>query len=326
MNNKVGAGAAIPAKDADAIVRLPCRVGAVLGDPARRRFLASGHSAPRSPHSPPLAGIQAVLGDAEPAAGLAALRLWGQSGTRPFGWVAGADPVWLRAGMEVIILEPSAPGDVPPDELAELFGDVQRALLADSPWTLEVVDDRGYLRGAEPMPTALLPPDRVDAATPDAYRPGSKEAPAAFALSSEIQMYLHDHAFNRAREQAGKMPLNDLWFWGGGEAPQPAARELPGVFTDDPLYRGYWHFRHAHCRNWPGSIGRCREALDTQFVAVPPRDADAASLCDELQSLWSSREFRAVTVLFDDMQINLRRRLGSWLRSRDKVIKEWPAE
>ncbi len=36
------------------------------------------------------------------------------------------------------------------------------------------------------------------------------------ARTNEIQMLLHDHPVNQAREAAGAVPINGLWLWGGG--------------------------------------------------------------------------------------------------------------
>ena len=38
-------------------------------------------------------------------------------------------------------------------------------------------------------------------------------------LSNEVQMLLHDHPVNLRRQQAGQVPVNALWFWGGGALP-----------------------------------------------------------------------------------------------------------
>ncbi|MHB1188375.1 hypothetical protein [Thiobacillus sp.] len=42
---------------------------------------------------------------------------------------------------------------------------------------------------------------------------------------NELQMLLHDHPVNQAREARGELPVNSLWLWGGGC--QPAARTTP---------------------------------------------------------------------------------------------------
>ena len=36
------------------------------------------------------------------------------------------------------------------------------------------------------------------------------------ALQNELQMLLNDHPVNTAREARGELPINGIWFWGGG--------------------------------------------------------------------------------------------------------------
>ena len=39
-------------------------------------------------------------------------------------------------------------------------------------------------------------------------------------LQNELQMVLHAHPVNAAREDAGKPTINGVWFWGGGVMPK----------------------------------------------------------------------------------------------------------
>src|SRR5690606_8095411 len=73
------------------------------------------------------------------------------------------------------------------------------------------------------------------------------------ALLSEAQVILHNHPANAARAAAGKLPVNSLWFWGGGVLPdrvstlharlqsddEPARALAHGTAQVEPLPRGY---------------------------------------------------------------------------------------
>ena len=48
---------------------------------------------------------------------------------------------------------------------------------------------------------------------------------------NELQMLLHEHPVNQAREARGELPVNSLWLWGGGSLPVTCA-------TPVPLYAG----------------------------------------------------------------------------------------
>jgi hypothetical protein len=55
---------------------------------------------------------------------------------------------------------------------------------------------------------------------------------------NEIQMLLHDHPLNAAREDRGEPAVNTLWIWGAGRLAEPAAAAASWVWAEDPLLRG----------------------------------------------------------------------------------------
>ena len=61
------------------------------------------------------------------------------------------------------------------------------------------------------------------------------------AIQNETQMLFHSHAVNAAREAAGKLTINGLWFWGEGALPKLPIGLKPSigaVFGDTPLSSG----------------------------------------------------------------------------------------
>jgi hypothetical protein len=50
-------------------------------------------------------------------------------------------------------------------------------------------------------------------------------------IATEVQMLLHAHPLNRARAERGELPINCLWFWGGGRA-MPLASSANAVGGD----------------------------------------------------------------------------------------------
>lgn len=67
---------------------------------------------------------------------------------------------------------------------------------------------------------------------------------------NEIQMLLHEHPVNQAREAKGELPVNSLWLSGGGVLPGKAVPDNKQgskiIFTDDPLAKGM-----ALAADWP---------------------------------------------------------------------------
>ena len=56
-------------------------------------------------------------------------------------------------------------------------------------------------------------------------------------LLNDVQVLLHQHPLNAARQARGESPVNSLWLWGGGCLPPPVTSELTGVVSDDLLLR-----------------------------------------------------------------------------------------
>ena len=52
-------------------------------------------------------------------------------------------------------------------------------------------------------------------------------------LGNEIQMFLHDCAFNQRRVAEGKLPINTLWFWGAGRKRPEFDTDYNRIIADD---------------------------------------------------------------------------------------------
>ncbi len=54
---------------------------------------------------------------------------------------------------------------------------------------------------------------------------------------NEIQMLLFEHPINTARESRGELPINSVWFWGGGLMPQNISCQYDSIISDDMVAR-----------------------------------------------------------------------------------------
>lgn len=79
------------------------------------------------------------------------------------------------------------------------------------------------------------------------YLPRGTDAGRWQQLGNEIQMLLHEHSVNQAREAAGEPPVNSLWFSAGGVLPGGLGVEAVQVFSNMPLLVGL--ARVAGCRH-----------------------------------------------------------------------------
>jgi hypothetical protein len=59
------------------------------------------------------------------------------------------------------------------------------------------------------------------------------------SLSSEIEMWLFDHAVNRRRREAQRPDINALWLWGEGAADAELPTLSGWTGGDDPLFGSF---------------------------------------------------------------------------------------
>ena len=216
--------------------------------------------------------ILGLIGQPVPESGLAAMRMWGQTGDRPTVWISAADPVYLEPRLDHLCLHALRETDVSKPELRSLYDHLQDALSDESGYGFARLGSLGYLRSESPLATADVDAEAIDGQVPNDYLPSGETAASFRRLLSEIEMALHDHAVNIEREMQGKVPVNSLWIWGGGYAPERQVVPHPPLFADDPLLRGYWESVTGAFDTWPGTIDACLEASESGFVAVAKRD------------------------------------------------------
>lgn len=116
--------------------------------------------------------------------------------------------------------------------LRPLFGDLGMILDAPHP-------DRWYLRlaaGAS-LPN-FAPPDMAVGDDVFEHIPDAPEARRWRALLNETQIVLHNHPHNAARLASGRVPINSLWFWGGGNLPDTVACSASLLYSEDPALCG----------------------------------------------------------------------------------------
>jgi len=289
-----------------AVVVLPSGMYAGLCRQGHSKWLSHGRVLASDETGDMLARVLGAIGHAVPDAGLAALRFWGQTGERATAWIAAADPVHLEAQLDHLRLH-ALPGEKHADgEMRDLFVYLQATLGDDGRHGFVWQGRCGYLRGGEPLATAAVSSRVVDGCAPDDFMPGADVNATHDQLLCEIQMALHDHEINLRREASGTRPVNSLWLWGGGTAPEPQARPIPALFADDPLLRGYWHSCDGAVASFGGDFARCLRDAPRGFVAVMPeegeysQDAALERSLAELRAMQQQGRLHKLTLLFSD--------------------------
>lgn len=149
-----------------------------------------------------------------------------------------------------------------------------------------------------------------------AFLPQGADSRRWHRILTEMQMLLHAHPVNEARESLGQTPLNTVWLWSGGTLPAAATKRFERVLTTDEIAGTLAH--HAGCHidvppsrltpeTWDGSSHFCSTAL----LSAPMRQGDlqawsaavTALNADWFQPLLNalkSRRLSELTVLSND--------------------------
>jgi hypothetical protein len=135
-----------------------------------------------------------------------------------------ADPVHLRVMRDRIVLAGSDVLTLSREEADALAAAITGHFGADmDPQPLH--PQRWYLRCPEAPRLTTTPLSLAAGCDIDPLLPHGADAMRFRTQLNELQMLLHDHPVNQAREARGELPVNSLWLWGGGR--QPAKRSLP---------------------------------------------------------------------------------------------------
>jgi hypothetical protein len=116
------------------------------------------------------------------------------------------------------------------------------------------------------------------------------------AVLNEIQMLLHAHPVNEARQTRGEVAINGLWFWGAGSLPNHASACPDLVVSDDPIALG--------ATKWLGG--------------------EAASTDTTLAALLSQREADEILIVLDRATHAVRAVAPeAWQAARNEIGQRW---
>ena len=190
---------------------------------------------------------------------------WGQ--LTPVHWRVGSDGVHLA--------DPDALGLA--DTESRLLFDAVRPVFEREGYTLAwAAALRWYAAHDALQGLACASLDRVIGRNIGAWLPRQPEARPLRRLQSEVQMLLHAHPLNEAREAAGALPVNSLWISGCGAAQAEPAHDAR---LDDRL-------RGAALRDDAAAWRQAWQSLDADAIAPLLAAADRGhavrlTLCGE---------------------------------------------
>ena len=163
----------------------------------------------------------------------------GTAGPGPEGaFLLRADPVHLRADLDAARLFDSSHFSLTREEADAMAGALDRHFAPEGLRFEAPHPVRWYVRTAKRPAASFCPPGGAAARAVGRALPAGSEGSVWRRRMNEVQMVLHAHRVNEAREARGALPVNSVWFWGAGRLDEPPRRpRFREVAADDPLVR-----------------------------------------------------------------------------------------
>jgi hypothetical protein len=172
-----------------------------------------------APHREPRGIAAALFGvlDVSPATPVGPLAMIGAGGEPGDDYVLCADPVHLAVDRDTVVLAQTI-DDLSPNDAIALVSMLNRHF-ADDDLHLEVLRPNAWFaRREQPADIETTPPDAARGRKLIASVPRGREAGTWKRWQNEIEMLLHEHPVNVAREADSRAPANAVWFSGGGRS------------------------------------------------------------------------------------------------------------
>lgn len=211
-------------------------------------------------------------------------------------WWLRADPVHLGLDRDRLVLTDPYRLEITPEEAARLVTEIMEVFSADG-WLLKApCPERWYLKPARAprLTTAAL--SRVTGRDVRDFLPHGADDKAWHTVLNEIQILLHGATVNVEREKAGKLPVNSLWFWGGGRLPRISAVKWAHVWSNEPVSLSLAKLSGTPAAALPGGYREWRRqagagehlvVLDAGHEAALYHDAaERRKILDGLEAQW----------------------------------------
>lgn len=224
-----------------------------------------------------------------------------------FYWLRSA-PVYLVMQRDTFSMGDQVPLPVSSDEAQALLETLNNHFAEDGllfevglsgDWYLKVPFDYHAL----PVETIL--PSCVIQKNISQFMPKGDSAQFWISLQNEIQMLLFQHPINESRELNGKLPVNSLWFSGGGEMPETDIRLVPENMTivaNTPFYEGVAHFTN---KNFAKLDLEGASPAFEQLIRHANQDVRLQLLVDDLGDWFDSFVSLLKTKVVKELTINI---------------------
>lgn len=184
------------------------------------------------------------------------------------GWWLRADPVHVMVTRDALVLGDVPMRDIAAAEAAELVATLNAHFRDEGLVFLAAAPDRWYVALPGPVDIGCPPPETVRGRALESFLPQGRDARAWRARLNEIQMALHEHPVNAAREERGALSVNSVWPWGEGCLVRLPEARYGQVWSDRPTIVGLACSTGIGAGEAPVDAAQCLERLGEDDLVV----------------------------------------------------------
>jgi hypothetical protein len=157
-----------------------------------------------------------------------------------------ADPVHLSVNRDRVVLLDASQLEITATDANALCRSLQDHFVSDGLRFHVAHPERWYIQSDDPITLHTRAPSVVRGRSVANYWFDGADRALWQGRLSEMQMLLHAHPVNEAREEAGQLPINGVWFWGAGALPDRLEPIYSHIIAHDALLAGLASLTQSH--------------------------------------------------------------------------------
>jgi len=207
-------------------------------------------------------------------------------------WIC-AQPVHLAVDRDDLVLSPPSQLCLSDEESRALFSFLETHC-AENELHLRHIDTGLWCIGSDrSQDLSTTEIDLAQGRSINGLLPSGRDAGWWQRLILELQMALHEHPVNVAREQRGAPPVNSVWIWGGGTVCR-VHRRFETMCVADPLLRAAARLSHARLTESTGDVNEFITGDHGLVEFVVSTDAGLGASLSHFESDWISPAWEAL--------------------------------
>lgn len=167
-------------------------------------------------------------------------------------------PVHLAAQRDQLVLHPPAAIKLDAVDASAYLNMLNQHFKDDGVVFHAPTPTRWYVDFPRVMAVETHPPFVVAGHSIDGFLPRGADARLLARWLTEIQMLLYQHPLHDAHNDAGRVPVNSVWWWGEGESPAISMAPWQHFFGTDELWMAFAQ-----------QAGMCVQACPRSWCAAP---------------------------------------------------------